>query len=368
MKSNYKAGNKGILIIYNTCTLRHIDFPKEAWDSWRGDIDQILSQSIFTQEDLNCKLVVCECRGSDVKQWENDLRFRGWLDELKSHGVYYNVIKQYLPFGQSVNHIAKKIVELNNSYEYYVYWSSGLRIQNDIDQLLRIYKLLLADNSICRANLLASNDNVPPEDFTDTTVFTVIPGQAVNDHCSVYSNEFFESFNKCIRPDIYVGNGSENAFSYMAASIGKRSVILPTNISPALLHNKNCDGVGNPGIRTRQPNWYIKYMEGGQVTDNNPYGVVYLNDPDELDQKSARCEAAKIVMMEPHSTGRIGHIPALAHNRSDKKCKFIIDTYGDDGMKLKVEEQRQLNKVLRKEFFVQDFDYDNIKGELLWKY
>ena len=43
MKSNYKVNNKGILIIYNICTLTHIDFPKEAWDTWKEDIDQILS-------------------------------------------------------------------------------------------------------------------------------------------------------------------------------------------------------------------------------------------------------------------------------------------------------------------------------------
>ena len=101
MKNNYKADNKGMLIVYNTCTLKHIDFPNEAWNHWKADIDQILSQNIFSQKDLNCKLVVCECRGADTKQWENDPRFRGWLDELKSRGVIYNVIKQYLPFCSS---------------------------------------------------------------------------------------------------------------------------------------------------------------------------------------------------------------------------------------------------------------------------
>ena len=53
MKSNYKADNKGILIIYNTCTLRHIDFPKEAWDTWKEDIDQISEQNKHTKLSLN---------------------------------------------------------------------------------------------------------------------------------------------------------------------------------------------------------------------------------------------------------------------------------------------------------------------------
>ena len=36
-------------------------------------------------------------------------------------------------------------------------------------------------------------------------------------------------------------------------------------------------------------------------------------------------------------------------------------------MKLAPEEQEKLNKIMKKEFFVQDFNYGDIEGEMLWK-
>ena len=49
----------------------------------------------------------------------------------------------------------------------------------------------------------------------DTTLYTVKPGFKIHDHCSIYTNYWFESFNNCIRPDIFKGNGSEPLFPYI---------------------------------------------------------------------------------------------------------------------------------------------------------
>ena len=202
MKNNkYKADNKGILIVYNTCTL-NAEMITPQLDRWTDEIKGILSQDIFSTEGKNedekftCLLAVCECRGIVEKEWANNTRFVSWVDTLKNDGVYYNLIKQYLPFGQAVNHTLKEIVKITGTYEYYMYWSSGLRIENDVGQLRRIYELLKSNSNICRASLLGSGDNAQPENFeyTQEDPYVILPGLAVNDHCSIYSNEFFELF------------------------------------------------------------------------------------------------------------------------------------------------------------------------------
>tara|TARA_Y100000310_G_scaffold221508_1_gene223082 strand:- start:1651 stop:2790 length:1140 start_codon:yes stop_codon:yes gene_type:complete len=379
MKSNdHKADNKGILIVYNTCTLNLPDYPSVQLGRWMGDVKKILSQDIFssTEKKLKCKIVVCECRGVDERAWSSNPVFIEWLDELKDKGVGYNLIKQYLPFGQAVNHTIKEIVKINGTYEYYMYWSSGLRIGDDVGQLHRIYELLKSNSNICRASLLGSDDNAPPENFeyTQEDPYVILPGLTVNDHCSIYSNEFFELFDRCIRPDLFVGNGSENAFSYMASSIGRQSVILPERISPKLSHTKRADG-SNPGIGTRKPTWYIN-----EIADEVS-GCSYLNDSNELAIKRENCEKVSIIMQEkvPHMDqygegGELGRIAKILNlGRDDdvevknENSKFIIDTYGSDGMKLTKAKQKKLRKVLKSEFFLQGYDYNNIKSELLWR-
>ena len=74
---------------------------------------------------------------------------------------------------------------------------------------------------------------------------------------------------------------------------------------------------------------------------------------------------------EGEELGRIATIHNLGKDDDievkNEKSKFIIDTYGHDGMKLTKAKQKKLRKVLKSEFFLQDYDYDDIKSELLWK-
>ena len=58
------------------------------------------------------------------------------------------------------------------------------------------------------------------------------PGYRVNDHCSIYSNDLYEAYNGRLRPDIYIGNGSEPPFSYLTSAINKKNVIAPLYICP----------------------------------------------------------------------------------------------------------------------------------------
>ena len=350
--------NKGILIVYNTCTIgwRSNQLYMLSFDQWKIDVDKILSQDID-----NCQIVITECRGTESISWDTDPRYIEWQNYLKDHGVYFIIVRDYLPFGQSVNDAVKTIINLKGTYEYYMYWSSGFELKSqssygaseeDNAVLSRIYNCLQENVDICRANLFASNDNYPPEGYDHhkiSELFTILPGYAINDHCSIYSNEWVESFDNCIRPDIFKGNGSETVFPYMAASIGKRCVILPKQVCPALIHHKNLDGDSNPGIGNRMNKWYVKSL------GDEP---VYLNET-EIQEKRIRLHDANIMMSDD---GRIANDDDLTTDMQE----YLLYRYGHDGMKLTTDQQKELHKVIKEEFFVSDFDYNKINKELLW--
>ena len=346
--------NKGLLIVYNTCTIGWTSQSRQSIEQWTTDIKKILSQDI-----KNCKIVVTECRGSAPVQWDTKPEFLTWKAFLKKSDVDHIIVKEYLPFGQSVNHAVKTMINKNGRYEYYMYWSSGFELtpahdKEDNTILSKIYNCMQENKDVCRANLFASNDNCPPPGYNHNTnieLFTILPGYHINDHCSIYSDDWVSSFNDCIRPDIYKGNGSEPLFPYMASSIGKRCIILPKQICPALIHHKRNDGPSNPGIGNRINTWYIKEYINGDFT--------FLS-ADEIKEKSKRCETAGIPMRKDKWAGGI-----ICHDvLSNDNKKYLKDRYGSVGMKLSVEDREELRKFILNEFFVKDFNYNNVNGEM----
>jgi hypothetical protein len=351
--------NKGLLIVYNTCTIgwdANGQQSHKAINQWTIDIKKILLQDI-----KNCKIVVTECRGSKSVQWDTGTKFLAWKAFLKKSDIDHIIVKEYLPFGQSVNHAVKTMINKNGRYEYYMYWSSGFELTPAYDKedktiLSKIYNCMQTNKDVCRANLFASNDNYPPLGYDhniNTELYTIKPGYKIHDHCSIYSNDWVTSFKECIRPDIFKGNGSEPLFPYMASSIGKRCIILPKQICPALKHHKRSDGADNPGIGNR-PNtgWYIK--------EHVNYNFTYLS-ANEIIEKNKRCKAAGILTRDDGNwTGAIMTSDRLSN---DNKM-YLNDRYGLDGMKLSIQDREELHKFISNEFFVKDFNYNNINGEM----
>lgn len=340
--------NKGLLIVYNTCTIgwpsdaksgfvahRQLSSASDAIKQWMIDIKKIQSQDIE-----NCKIVVTECRGPNPVQWDTTSEFSSWKDFLKKSNIDHIIVKEYLPFGQSVNHAVKTMIQSYGRYEYYMYWSSGFELTPAYDKedntiLSKIYNCMQENKDICRANLFSSNDNYPPVGYDhniNTELYTITPGHKIHDHCSIYSDDWVLSFNDCIRPDIYKGNGSEPLFPYMAASIGKRCIILPKQICPALTHHKRNDGEGNPGIGNRMDTWYIKNYTNNEFT--------YLNK-NELIEKRDKCRNAGMIMTDSGQIASGVNEPKLSNDQRNNLYQFILN-----------------------EFFVTDFDYININGEI----
>ncbi len=49
------ADNKGILIVYNTCTIRDDSWSESKLKTWKNDIEKILLQDLFKTTARICK-------------------------------------------------------------------------------------------------------------------------------------------------------------------------------------------------------------------------------------------------------------------------------------------------------------------------
>ena len=137
-----------ILIVYNICTILNTNLSRR-WSQWDTDIKKLLAQNIKEKLDI----VVVECRGIDGS-WAAQRTFVNWVGKLRSLGVHYIVIKQYVPMSVAVNYAIKQMIKSNGNYEYYVYWSSGLEIPDNAETMLsKIYDFLQKNKKVGRATL-----------------------------------------------------------------------------------------------------------------------------------------------------------------------------------------------------------------------
>tara|TARA_Y100000361_G_C11136912_1_gene332537 strand:+ start:189 stop:1286 length:1098 start_codon:yes stop_codon:yes gene_type:complete len=325
--------NKGILLVYNTCTIGG----GENLRGWENNLATIQRQNF---EDI--KVVVSECRGN-VKNKPN---IDSFINKINDVGYSYNVIYENLPIHITFNHTVNEMVKKFGKFEYYMHVTSGLDFPKD-DCLKNIYDYLNNNKDIAVLNLSADNDNVFPPDCTESNHFIkdigyhMKPGYRVNQHCSVYSNEYYESYDGILRPDIYVGNAVEPTFSYLSAAIGKKYVICPLSVCPPLRHRRTADG-GNPGISNRR--WFIH-----MYTEKKNVNGVLIDDIAQYSLLKARLENLGVFIDFPGGDINTNN-PFLKPNQ-----KSILDeNFDSNGIPKSDEYKNKLYTELKKEFFIKE--------------
>ena len=83
----------------------------------------------MNQNFKNYKLVVSECRNSDVDSTINE-----FVDYIKSIGGYYSIVHGDLPNHQSYNTSVRQVVKELGEFEYYLYVSSGISFNPPFDE------------------------------------------------------------------------------------------------------------------------------------------------------------------------------------------------------------------------------------------
>ena len=215
-----------LLVVYNTCGFsgrEHVD--------WYIDcINNLLEQDF-----QDFKLVVSSCgnRMPVIKKLISTFKNR----------VSYNFINDRITVNQSFNHTVKKCVEEFGEFEGYLYIDSGINVRDNKKVLSEAYELFKSDN-YGMLTIQASNDNgfkqwIGVDEYVTGENFIVPIGRACNLHTQIFSNEVFKAFDNKIIPDIFVAYCTESIFSFLAAAVKQKWVIMKDMV---LEHLKSIDG------------------------------------------------------------------------------------------------------------------------------
>lgn len=215
-----------LLVVYNTCGFsgrEHVD--------WYIDcINNLLEQDF-----QDFKLVVSSCgnRMPVIKKLISTFKNR----------VSYNFINDRITVNQSFNHTVKKCVEEFGEFEGYLYIDSGINVRDNKKVLSEAYELFKSDN-YGMLTIQASNDNgfkqwIGVDEYVTGENFIIPVGRACNLHTQIFSNEVFKAFDNKIIPDIFVAYCTESIFSFLAAAVKQKWVIMKDMV---LEHLKSIDG------------------------------------------------------------------------------------------------------------------------------
>ena len=215
-----------LLVVYNTCGFsgrEHVD--------WYIDcINNLLEQDF-----QDFKLVVSSCgnRMPVIKKLVSTFKNR----------VSFNFINDRITVNQSFNHTVKKCVEEFGEFEGYLYIDSGINVRDNKKVLSEAYELFKSDN-YGMLTIQASNDNgfkqwIGVDEYVTGENFIIPIGRACNLHTQIFSNEVFKAFDNKIIPDIFVAYCTESIFSFLAAAVKQRWVIMKDMV---LEHLKSIDG------------------------------------------------------------------------------------------------------------------------------
>lgn len=215
-----------ILVVYNTCGFSGRE--KVSW--YIKCINSILNQSFDGFQ------VVISCCGNSKST------ITALLKEFKER-VSFNFTNDRITVNQSFNHTVQKTVEKFGEFESYLYVDSGINFGEDSLVLQKTWDLYKS-GPYGMVTVQASNDtgfgpwfdidgNIRDENFE-------IPiGRACNLHTQLFSNEIFKAYDKKIIPDIFIAYCTESVFSFVAAGVSQKWVILKDLV---LDHLKSVDG------------------------------------------------------------------------------------------------------------------------------
>jgi hypothetical protein len=215
-----------LLVVYNTCGFSG----REPVDWYIDCIKNILAQDLE-----GTKVVLSSCGNSSdtIKK----------LVATFGRSIAYNLIHDRITVNQSFNHTVAKCVEKYGEFEGYLYIDSGINFRQDRTVLSKAYDLF-KEGKYGMVTVQASNDNGFPQwigvdGFVENENFVIPVGRACNLHTQIFSNDIFKAFDNKIIPDIFVAYCTESIFSFLAAAVSSRWVILKDVVAE---HLKSVDG------------------------------------------------------------------------------------------------------------------------------
>lgn len=279
-----------MLVVYNTCGFGR--YEKVDWY-----IDCL--KNILNQEFDGFEVVLSSC-GNSIPVIKK-------LLETFGNKISYNLINERITVNQSFNHTVQQCVQRLGKFDSYMYVDSGINFRDNKKVLSEAYDLYKS-GPYGMVTIQASNDTGFPEWLNIEGVIKEnleLPiGRACNLHTQIFSHEIFEAYDNKIIPDIFVAYCTESVFSFVAAGVRQKWVILKDMV---LEHLKSVDGatagfhhIGPKGDSTnnlfggldikqiisdpeaRESGFGYEEMQGVFPHDPNKYENGFVKDPPRL--------------------------------------------------------------------------------------
>jgi len=229
-----------ILVIYNTCGLSSDPNEKQ----WIKEIELLLGQSLPGVHVTHSDCGTPKGKRDKVKEYFGDK-------------ISYYHTSENLPIQHTCNHALKTTIKHKGRFEYYCYVGAGISFHQE-HQLALAYRLLSENQDIAKSDFHIVRHPLikeqfeemhPPGDFYMTLsknlkqeYYILKPGQRVNNHCTILSDEYCKAYDDRILPDCFSGNGAEGIYSLLTSCLGKKHVVLSYNYCPSLYHIPDMDG------------------------------------------------------------------------------------------------------------------------------
>ena len=215
-----------MLVVYNTCGFSG----KENVEWYIDCINNILNQNF---DDFHVVISSCGNSIGVIKRLLNEFKGR----------VSFNFTNERITVNQSFNHTVQKCVEELGEFDSYLYVDSGINIRENTNALKETWEVYKS-GPYGMVTLQASNDtgfgpwfNIEGNITGDH--FEIPIGKACNLHTQLFSNEIFKAYDKKIIPDIFIAYCTESIFSFVAAGVSQKWIIMKDLV---LEHLKSVDG------------------------------------------------------------------------------------------------------------------------------
>jgi len=213
------------LVVFNTCELKGPNF--KWYESCLDNLLKVKSDQYEYDIAVSGCMITPDTQEKLLKKYKNK--------------IIFNFIECKLTVNVTFNHTINKIVEQRGRYDGYVYFDSGVNINDNLHYLDEIHSRF-ATKKYGMVTLQTDTDTgfyfLGLYGYFYDHDYIVPVGKACNLHVTCFSDKLLQYYNKLI-PDIFLAYCTESVFSFLNAALNLRWIIVKDLI---LEHKKSIDG------------------------------------------------------------------------------------------------------------------------------
>ena len=249
-----------ILVVFNTCGIR-------SGDNIRARAYVQTLNNIVAQQFDGFQVVLSSCLNSQtcINTVAGHLRDR----------ISYNLIHENLPVAITFNHSVRNMVNRFGEFDIYMYVDSGMTFEEGDNILQNIYDVHIQSQAGITSTRIVNDYSHPNQIDALNTLhqssndrwLTLPMGFGLNGHVHTWDNTIYQAYDKRILPDVFSYHCQESIYTYMAAGIGRRYVVINGfQMNHFISLDGESSGTYLMGLDPRKPHWNYTFRNIRDMT------------------------------------------------------------------------------------------------------